>query len=294
MRATASHCDHSSMGLYEPVFRLALRLTILALLLGATPFSRAGAIVMNDGHVRLGDVTEEGQVLLVKVKYGNVRINLDEVYWYDTDDTVKTYYAAAQKALAAGEPRAAVRLLQISVKKEPQFQNRARRAMAAIREQRLRQSHSAESEPAPDAPTGMSDADRPAVRNSEPSPVSPDELNETFNLRLWDDTSLWNDEPVIVARRLQWPRESRTSYSESYRLYPSPDFRVLGTRPYSLAMYAENGEIGLSSIVFANKGYCVPATWERYLRYMGIQADMYVLAVAAHTGYGGGTSPRAL
>lgn len=29
------------------------------------------------------------------------------------------------------------------------------------------------------------------------------------------------------------------------------------------------------------KGYCVPATWERYMRYLGIPADMYVLAMAA-------------
>jgi hypothetical protein len=31
------------------------------------------------------------------------------------------------------------------------------------------------------------------------------------------------------------------------------------------------------------KGYCVPATWERYLRFLGIPADMYVLAMAAGT-----------
>jgi hypothetical protein len=31
------------------------------------------------------------------------------------------------------------------------------------------------------------------------------------------------------------------------------------------------------------KGYCVPATWERYMRYLGIPADMYVLANAAGT-----------
>ncbi|MCX6910276.1 MAG: hypothetical protein NTY01_19835 [Verrucomicrobia bacterium] len=37
------------------------------------------------------------------------------------------------------------------------------------------------------------------------------------------------------------------------------------------------------------KGYCVPATWERYLRYLGIQADMYVLALAGQTKIGGGT-----
>lgn len=37
------------------------------------------------------------------------------------------------------------------------------------------------------------------------------------------------------------------------------------------------------------KGYCVPATIERCLRYMGIRADMYTLAMAGSTGIGGGT-----
>ena len=37
------------------------------------------------------------------------------------------------------------------------------------------------------------------------------------------------------------------------------------------------------------KGYCVPATLERCLRYMGIRADMYVLAMAGNTSLGGGT-----
>ncbi len=37
------------------------------------------------------------------------------------------------------------------------------------------------------------------------------------------------------------------------------------------------------------KGYCVPATLERCLRYMGIRADMYALAMAGNTGIGGGT-----
>lgn len=38
------------------------------------------------------------------------------------------------------------------------------------------------------------------------------------------------------------------------------------------------------------KGYCVPATFERYLRYIGIPADMYELAAAGGTEFGGGTS----
>ncbi len=54
----------------------------------------------------------------------------------------------------------------------------------------------------------------------------------------------------------------------------------------------ENGDVIVTEIPMADqgpKGYCVPATWERYLRYLGIPADMYVLARAGSSGYGGGT-----
>lgn len=55
----------------------------------------------------------------------------------------------------------------------------------------------------------------------------------------------------------------------------------------------DNGDVILSEMPMVNqgpKGYCVPATWERALRYMGIPADMYVLAMAGGTDVGGGTS----
>jgi hypothetical protein len=55
----------------------------------------------------------------------------------------------------------------------------------------------------------------------------------------------------------------------------------------------ENGDVVIRNIPMVNqgpKGYCVPATWERYLRYMDIPADMYLLALAANTGIGGGTT----
>lgn len=54
-----------------------------------------------------------------------------------------------------------------------------------------------------------------------------------------------------------------------------------------------NGDVIISEIPMVNqgpKGFCVPATWERYLRYMGIPADMYTLAMAGDTQFGGGTS----
>jgi hypothetical protein len=53
-----------------------------------------------------------------------------------------------------------------------------------------------------------------------------------------------------------------------------------------------NGDVIITNIPMINqgpKGYCSPATWERYLRYMDIPADMYLLALAANTGVGGGT-----
>ena len=56
----------------------------------------------------------------------------------------------------------------------------------------------------------------------------------------------------------------------------------------------KNGDVIIQNIPMINqgpKGYCVPATWERYLRYVNIPADMYLLALAAQTDIGGGTSP---
>lgn len=54
-----------------------------------------------------------------------------------------------------------------------------------------------------------------------------------------------------------------------------------------------NGDVLIGNIPMVNqgpKGYCVPATFERYLRYMQIPADMYLLAMAGQTEIGGGTS----
>ena len=54
-----------------------------------------------------------------------------------------------------------------------------------------------------------------------------------------------------------------------------------------------DGDIILDQIPMVNqgpKGYCVPATFERVLRYVGIPADMYELAAAGGTDFGGGSS----
>lgn len=66
----------------------------------------------------------------------------------------------------------------------------------------------------------------------------------------------------------------------------------LRTQLKARVLRRDNGDVivtGIPMISQGNKGYCVPATWARYLRYMGIPADEYVLANAGQTLKGGGT-----
>lgn len=58
-----------------------------------------------------------------------------------------------------------------------------------------------------------------------------------------------------------------------------------------------NGDVYLSEIPMVDqgpKGYCVPATFERVMRTMGLEADMYLLAMVGQSGMGGGTSVELL
>ncbi|RYD30865.1 MAG: hypothetical protein EOP87_15845, partial [Verrucomicrobiaceae bacterium] len=53
-----------------------------------------------------------------------------------------------------------------------------------------------------------------------------------------------------------------------------------------------NGDVHITHIPMVDqgpKGYCVPATFERAMRTMGMDADMYLLAMVGQTGIGGGT-----
>lgn len=54
-----------------------------------------------------------------------------------------------------------------------------------------------------------------------------------------------------------------------------------------------NGDVHLAEIPMVDqgpKGYCAPATFERAMRTMGLEADMYLLAMVGQTSAGGGTS----
>tara|TARA_B100000963_G_scaffold290440_1_gene260256 strand:+ start:809 stop:2248 length:1440 start_codon:yes stop_codon:yes gene_type:complete len=59
----------------------------------------------------------------------------------------------------------------------------------------------------------------------------------------------------------------------------------------------ENSDVIINDIPMVDqgpKGYCAPATVERCMRFMGISADMYLLANIGKTNIGGGTSMKTL
>jgi hypothetical protein len=84
-----------------------------------------------------------------------------------------------------------------------------------------------------------------------------EEVNAAFGIPLWADDNLWGNEAAETARRLGWPQESLTTTDSSFRKYPSAGDRVLGARPYSLALYGEKGLVSGISMMFANKGDAV-------------------------------------
>jgi hypothetical protein len=72
---------------------------------------------------------------------------------------------------------------------------------------------------------------------------------------------------------------------------------LLKKRLAGSVVHDPNGDVYLSQIPMVDqgpKGYCVPATFERAMRTMGIETDMYLLAMLGGTAAGGGTSVERL
>jgi len=80
-------------------------------------------------------------------------------------------------------------------------------------------------------------------------------LNEALGQPLWQGPGLlWEEKVAAVAERLRWPKESRTVLQESFRSYPGASYRLAGARPFSAALYGEQGWPTSLSLVFANRG----------------------------------------
>lgn len=124
---------------------------------------------------------------------------------------------------------------------------------------------------------------------SERSGVS-GKMQEHARRRDWDGHALLlvsvRDE--YVALRVVPPRELDEKTSGG-RI----PVRELREKLSSRVQRRDNGDVVISGIPMVDqgpKGFCVPATMERMLRHLGIPADMYILAMAANTRPGGGTS----
>lgn len=88
------------------------------------------------------------------------------------------------------------------------------------------------------------------------------------------------------------PKETADARGVSEKVKPKELFSKLEEN----VVKRDNGDVLVGNIPMVNqgpKGYCVPATWERYLRYLGFEADMYVLAMGAGTSTNG-TSDAAI
>lgn len=81
-------------------------------------------------------------------------------------------------------------------------------------------------------------------------------LNDAISSKLFsEEAPLWEEDAADVAKRLGWPKESKTEYSSSYRYYPNKKYGFLNAHPFSATLYGdENGNVASLSLVFANKG----------------------------------------
>lgn len=121
-------------------------------------------------------------------------------------------------------------------------------------------------------------------------------FGEGDQTREWVKTWTWKDHVIMLAEN--------KGVSLSLRIVPPAVAKSRGkaekisdaelrAQLKMRVLRRNNGDVivtGIPMISQGNKGYCVPATWARFLRYMGIPADEYVLANAGQTLKGGGTS----
>lgn len=86
---------------------------------------------------------------------------------------------------------------------------------------------------------------------------TPAEVNKALGIPLFGSGSLWDENDAMVANRLRWPQESKTSGEAGYRRYPytfNSETKVFGARALSLFLQGVNDKTARVAILFANKG----------------------------------------
>jgi hypothetical protein len=111
------------------------------------------------------------------------------------------------------------------------------------------------------------------------------------SVQRWD----WNGHAILLATGKEKYLTLRIVPSEvADRKYVKPaNWEVLRKQLAQRVVHRDNGDVVIQDIPMVDqgpKGYCVPATWVRDLRYMGIPADLYQMAMLGFTSVGGNTS----
>ena len=113
-----------------------------------------------------------------------------------------------------------------------------------------------------------------------------------MNMQRWD----WRGHSILLAEaegEYVGVQIVTTDFADAGgKMEGTPD-AIIRARALANLEKRENGDIVIGDIPMVDqgpKGYCVPATAERAMRYLGVPADMYILANAGQSGFGGGTS----
>lgn len=114
-----------------------------------------------------------------------------------------------------------------------------------------------------------------------------------MNMQRWD----WRGHAILLAEaegEYVGVQIVTTAFADAGGKVESVTDTIIRSRALANVEKREGGDVVIGDIPMVDqgpKGYCAPATAERAMRYLGIPADMYILANAGQTGFGGGTNP---
>lgn len=117
-----------------------------------------------------------------------------------------------------------------------------------------------------------------------------------MNMQRWD----WRGHAILLAEAegvYVGLQIVTTAFADAGGKVEETGDKVIRARVLANLEKRENGDVVVGDLPMVDqgpKGYCVPATAERAMRYLGIPADMYILANAGDSGFGGGTSVEKL
>jgi hypothetical protein len=113
-----------------------------------------------------------------------------------------------------------------------------------------------------------------------------------MNMQRWD----WRGHAILLAEaegEYVGIQIVTSAFADAGGKVESVNDTIIRSRALANLEKREGGDVVISDIPMVDqgpKGYCAPATAERSMRYLGIPADMYILANAGQTGFGGGTN----